>query len=181
MIENDYFSIRPDSADYAPYNEAYISKVPEGDVVEVLQKQIVRMSDLFGGMTDEQASFRYAPGKWSLKQLIGHLTDTERVFVYRAVTIARGDTTPLPGYDENDFVAGANFDERSLADLLSEFALNRKSSIAFFRTLDPAAWELTGTANGFRYSVRAIAFVIAGHLEHHLRVIGERYLPNLSD
>jgi hypothetical protein len=99
MTGNDYFSIRPDPADYAPYNEAYVSKVPPGDVVKLLRNQISDMSDLFGGMTDADASFRYAKGKWSLKQLVGHFTDTERVFVYRALRIARGDRTPLSGYD----------------------------------------------------------------------------------
>lgn len=176
-IEN--FATRPDSADYAPYTEAYVSKVPEGDVVELLHQQIASMSDLFGGMTDRQASFRYSDDKWSLKQLIGHLTDSERVFVYRALRIARGDTTPTAGFDENDFVARSNFDERSLADLLSGFVLNRKSTIAFFSTLDHLAWESKGTADGFSYSVRAIAFVIAGHVEHHLKVIRTRYIPDL--
>ena len=134
---------------------------------------------MFGSMTDLQASFRYADNKWSLKQLVGHFTDVERVFVYRALRFARGDSTSLKGYDENDFVARSNFDDRSLADLLSEFVLNRKSTIAFFSTIRPSDWELKGDANSFNYSVRAIAFVIAGHLEHHLMVINERYLPTL--
>ena len=179
MTPIEHFATRPDPADYAPFTGAYVSEVPEGDVVELLRQQIASMSDLFGGMTDRQASFRYADDKWSLKQLIGHLTDMERVFVYRALRIARGDTTPTVGFDSDGFAARSNSDERSLVDLLSEFVLNRKSTIAFFSTLGHPAWELKGTTNGFNYSVRAIAFVIAGHNEHHLKVIQTRYIPNL--
>jgi len=179
MTRIEHFSVRPDSDDYAPYNETYVSKVPEGDVVELLRHQITQMSEMFGSMTDSQAGYRYGDDKWSLKQLVGHLTDTERVFVYRALRIARGDSTPVKGFDENEYVAKSNFDDRSLADLLSEFVLNRKSTIAFFSTIRQSAWELNGTANGFNYSVRAIVFVIAGHVEHHLRVIRELYLPTL--
>lgn len=179
MTQNPFWAIRPDPAAYAPYTEAYVSKVPEGDVVRLLREQIARMSDMFGRMNDQQAAFRYGDDKWSLKQLLGHLTDTERVFVYRALRVARGDSTPVAGFDENEYVAQSNFDERSLADLLSEFVLNRKATIAFFSTLGEAAWPLKGSANEYIYSVRGVAFVIAGHLEHHLQIIEARYLPHL--
>ncbi len=177
MTSDEFYTKRPDPSNYAPYDEAYVSKVPDRNVLEVLREQIGHMSEMFGSMTDEDASFRYAEGKWSLKQLVGHCTDTERVDVYRAMRIARSDDTPLAGYDENHYVAESNFHTRSLADLLSEFVLVRKATISFFGTLDTDNWSNTGLANDFTYSVRALAFIIAGHLEHHLRVIGERYLP----
>ena len=180
MTSGEFYKTRPDPSDYAPDDEAYVSKVPDTNVLEVLREQIGEMSEMFGRMTDEDASFRYADGKWSLKQLVGHCTDTERVDVYRAMRIARSDETPLLGCDENRYVSGSNFDARSLADLLSEFVLVRKATIAFFGTLDAGAWSRTGVANDFTYSVRALAFIIAGHLEHHRLVIGERYLPLLS-
>ena len=177
MTSGELYKARPEPSNYAPDDEAYVSKVPDANVLEVLRDQIEEMSEIFGRMTDEDASFRYAEGKWSLQQLVGHCTDTERVDVYRAMRIARADDTPLAGYDENHYVVESNFDTRSLADLLSEFVLVRKATIAFFGTLDAGAWSKTGVANDFTYSVRAIAFIIAGHLEHHRRVIGERYLP----
>jgi hypothetical protein len=131
-------------------------------------------------MTDADASFRYAPEKWSLKQMLGHVTDTERIFMYRALRIARGDEIPMSGFDEDAYVAASNFDSRSLTDLLAEFVATRKSTVAFFNTLSSAAWDRVGVAGGFDYTVRGLAFTIAGHVEHHLGVVQEHYLPNMT-
>ena len=180
MPRTDFFSIRPTSGDYADYMEAYVSKVPEGSIIQHLRMQVDQVSGLFTQMTDEEAAFRYAAGKWSLKQVVGHLTDSERVFVYRALRFARQDATELPGFDENEYADNGSFDRRSIADLLTEWVLTRRSSISFFATLGEEAWDRSGVASGSRCTVRGLAFVIAGHVEHHRRVILERYLPNME-
>jgi hypothetical protein len=171
---------RPSKDEYAPFAEVYVSKVPQGDVITLLRQQIDQVSLIFGGMSDADAAFRYAPEKWSLKQMLGHITDTERIFTYRALRIARLDEIPMSGFDEDAYVAASNFDDRSLTDLLAEFVATRKSTLAFFGTLSPSSWDRNGTAGGFNYTVRGLAFTIAGHVEHHLHVVRGRYLPNMS-
>jgi uncharacterized damage-inducible protein DinB len=168
---------RPDTHEYAPYYETYISLVPGSDVLSVLEAQRVQMVRLFAGRSERDGNFRYAPGKWTVKEVIGHVNDTERIFAYRAVRIARGDQTPLPGFEQDDYVRNGAFGDRSLADLVEEFAAVRSASIAFFRSLNEEAWRRRGVANQKEVTVRALAFITAGHQMHHRGILEERYFP----
>lgn len=166
---------RPAASEYDPYYEAYISKVDD-EVLDQLEAQIGATRAALSGLSDEDGLRRYEPGKWSIKEVLGHLIDGERVFAYRAMCIARGERAPLPGMEQGDYVAGGEFDRRALADLLDELEHLRRSTLALFGGLEDAAWKRTGVANGVAVSVRALAFIIAGHHAHHLRVLRERYL-----
>lgn len=167
---------RPDPSEYAPYFEAYVDKVAGGDIVEILSRQIDDTFSLLGGIGEAKASHRYAPGKWSVKQVIGHLTDCERVFVYRALRFSRQDETELPGFEHNDYVARGGFDERTLLELLVEFKAVRSASIAFFLSVTDEALMRSGVAGGNYFTVRALACILAGHEAHHVGVVKERYL-----
>jgi hypothetical protein len=167
---------RPEATEYAPYYERYVSSVADADVIETLSRQIKETRELLGGVSEEQAGRGYEPGKWSIKELVGHLIDGERVFAYRALRFARGDSTNLPGFEQDDYVRNGNFNARTLADLLEEFEQVRASTISLFRHLDAEAWTRRGTANDSQASVRALAFIIAGHEAHHVRILRERYL-----
>jgi len=167
---------RPDATEYAPYYEKYVSLVPAGDVVETLETQLVETLALLRGLSEERAGSRYEPGKWSVKELVGHLIDSERVFAYRALRFARGDRTPLPGFEQDDYVRGGNFDARPLAELAGEFESVRRATVALLRGLDAEAWQRRGTANESEASVRALAHIIAGHELHHRDVLRTRYL-----
>lgn len=167
---------RPETSEYKPYYATYISKVPEGDVLAVLAKQIDETVAELSKLSDKDALYRYAPEKWSIKQILGHMSDTERIFVYRAVCIARLEKQSLPGFDENDFVAAARFDDRPLADHLAEFRSVRAASLSFFRGLNVDEQKRIGTASNGPLSVRAVPFIVAGHEKHHMGVIRERYL-----
>lgn len=171
---------RPGPQDYAPYYETYVSKVPPGDIMEMLSRGIEETDRLLGGLSDRQAAFRYATGKWSIAEIIGHISDTERVYAYRALRFARNDATALPGFDQDRFVAEAAFDSRPFAEVLDEFRAVRAASIALFRRMTSAALLRKGTASGFEFTVRAIPYILAGHEIHHRRVIEERYLPRLE-
>jgi DinB family protein len=167
---------KPDSTEYAPYFEKYISLVPEGEIVVTLGKQIESTLSLIRSLSASQGDLRYAPGKWSVKEVIGHLIDAERIFAYRALRFARNDATPLPGFDENSFVDNAGFDSRSLADLAEEFEYTRKSNVYLFKSLDGDSYLRLGSANDNKISVRAIAYSIAGHELHHVGILRSRYL-----
>ena len=167
---------KPDSTEYAPYFEKYISLVPEGEIVVTLGKQIESTLSLIRGLSAAQGDLRYAPGKWSVKEVIGHLIDAERIFAYRALRFARNDATPLPGFDENGFVANAGFGSRSLADLAEEFEYTRKSNLYLFKSLDGDSSLRLGSASDNKISVRAIAYIIAGHESHHVGILRSRYL-----
>src|SRR5215475_3088866 len=167
---------KPDSTEHAPYYEKYISLVPEGEIVATLDRQIEGTLSLIRGLSAAQGDLRYAPGKWSVKEVIGHLIDTERIFAYRALRFARNDATPLPGFDENGFVDNAGFGSRSLSDLADEFEYTRKSNIYLFKSLDGDASLRRGASNNNELSVRAIAYIIAGHELHHAEILRSRYL-----
>ena len=166
----------PAASEYAPYFEKYVSLVPAGDVVETLERQAAETLALLRGLDEEKAGSRYEPGKWSIKQIVGHLADAERVFAYRALCFARGDRTPLPGFEQDDYVRGGNFDARPITDLADEFDAVRRATVALFRQLDDESWRRTGTANDNPFTVRAIAHIIAGHELHHLGVLKAKYL-----
>jgi len=167
---------KPDSTEYAPYFEKYISLVPEGEIVVTLGRQIESTLSLIRSLSAAQGELRYAPGKWSVKEVIGHLIDAERIFAYRALRFARNDATPLPSFDENGFVADAGFGSRSLADLAEEFEYTRKSNVCLFKSLDGDSSLRIGVASDNRISVRAIAYAIAGHELHHVGILRSRYL-----
>jgi DinB family protein len=167
---------KPDSKEYAPYFEKYISLVPEGEIVVTLGLQIESTLGLVRGLSAAQGDLRYAPGKWSVKEVIGHLIDAERIFAYRALRFARRDATPLPGFDENSFVDNAGFGSRSLADLAEEFEHTRKSNLYLFKSLDADSSLRLGTASDNKISVRAIAYIVAGHELHHVGILQSRYL-----
>jgi hypothetical protein len=166
---------RPEAGEYAPFYAGYVARVPEGGVLEVLAEQPAELRRIAAGVPPERQDFRYAPEKWSLRQLFSHLIDAERVFGYRALCIAHGDTTPLPGFDEKAYVAAADLGSTPLAALAEELALLREGNLALFRRLPEEAWTRTGNANGQDVSVRALAWILAGHLRHHLAVLAERY------
>jgi uncharacterized damage-inducible protein DinB len=167
---------RPETSEYNPYYSTYIGKVPEGDVVAILAKQIDETVAALSKLSDKDALYRYAPEKWSIKQILGHMADTERIFVYRAVCFARLEKQSLPGFDENAFVAAAHFDDRPLADHLAELRNVRAASLSFFNGLNADEQKRIGTANGKPLSVRAVPFIVAGHEKHHMGVMRERYL-----
>ena len=167
---------RPGADEYAPYYERYVSLVPEGDVLGALSRQLDDALALLGSVPAERGDGRYGPGKWSLKEVVGHVVDTERVFAYRALHIARGDAAPLPGMDQDVFMAGANFGAYTLGELADEFAHVRRASISLLGHLDEAAWARRGTASDNEVSVRALAHILAGHAEHHFNIIRTRYL-----
>jgi hypothetical protein len=167
---------RPQSNEYVPYYGKYISLVPDGDLVDTLRTQIAETISLLRTIPEDRASYRYAPGKWSIKEVVGHMADVERVMTYRALRIARADATPLAGFDENAYVPAANFEARSLASLTHELAEVRRATVAFFETLDPDAAARRGSANNNEISARALAYIVAGHERHHVGILKERYL-----
>lgn len=169
------FLSRPQAGEYNPYYERYISLVGSDDVVGLLEKQAPETAALFKSFS-AQADFRYAPGKWSVKEMLGHVNDTERIMAYRALRIARGDQTPLAGFEQDDYIRDGNFGQRTLADLIDEFTDVRKATLSLFRHLDAEAGARRGTANGDAISARALAYIIAGHELHHRRVLTDKYL-----
>ena len=166
---------RPEPDEIPSHFAGYVNRVPELDPVMVCAAQIEETAAMLRGLSDTEAMYRYGRGKWSVKEVVGHLADTERIMAYRALRIARGDTTPLPGFDENAYVPPAKFDSRSLADLVGELRTVRAATLALFRTFDADAWRRRGTASGKPISVRALAFTIPGHERHHIEILKTRY------
>ncbi len=176
MKTNGLVATRPESNEYAPYYDKYISLVPEGDILVTLEKQPPATLALLS-RPESDGDFRYAPGKWSVKESLGHVIDAERVFSYRALRISRNDKTPLAGFEQDDYVKYGPFGHCTLASLVDEFASVRKATIALFRALDDAAWTRRGTASNCEVTVRALAYMIAGHELHHRRIFQEKYFP----
>ncbi|HEX7338140.1 MAG TPA: DinB family protein [Gemmatimonadales bacterium] len=166
---------RPEQEEAAPFYHGYIDRVTGEDIGRQLTEQLNRVELLFRGMDDATGRFRYAPGKWSIKEVLGHLTDAERIFAYRLLRIARSDTTPLPGFDEKAYVPPASFDSRSVRSLVEEFRALRLSTMALVENLPAEAWDRRGQASGRTISARALAYIMVGHVSHHLGVLEERY------
>ncbi len=166
---------RPGPDESIAYYRRYIDKVAGEDITDQLASQLHEVEKLLEPVTDRAALARYAEGKWSIKEIIGHLIDTERIFAYRLLRIARGDSTPLPGFDENAYNPEGQFDERPIAMLLAEFRSVRQSTSALFEGLPAQAWDRRGIANGQPISARALAYIIVGHVFHHLGVLRDRY------
>jgi uncharacterized damage-inducible protein DinB len=167
---------RPGTDEYAPYYGTYIGKVPDGDLRSMLSSQLAETLALIQSIPESRGGHRYAPDKWSIKEVLGHLADSERIFSYRALRIARGDATPLPGFEQDDYIPAGGFDGRTLRDLADELAAVRQATIHLFAHLDQTALERRGTASGKPVSVRALAYIIAGHELHHLGILKTRYL-----
>ncbi|UCF19617.1 MAG: DinB family protein [Gemmatimonadota bacterium] len=169
--------MRLQPSDYFEYYGLYVDKVPKGNVLSLLEEKHLETQELLAEIPEERADYRYASGKWSVKEIIGHLIDSERVFGYRALSFARGDPAHLPSMEQDDWAAASNAALRPLADLASEFGIVRRSHIALFAGFDDSMWKRRGTASGFEFTVRSFPYIILGHELHHLDVLRERYLP----
>jgi hypothetical protein len=166
---------KPDPNEYAAYYGKYVSLVQGDDIVPILEQQRRDMVLLLSCRTDQEGDFRYAPGKWSAKEVLGHTSDTERIFAYRALRIARNDQTPIEGFEHDDYVRNGPFAHRPLSDLVEDFIAVRRATVSLFRNLSNEAWARRGIANKNEVSVRAVAWIIAGHELHHRKVLEEKY------
>lgn len=173
--------IRPQPDEYAANFANYINAVPDGEPVKLLENQLADWLRVLNSMGEEAGNFRYAPGKWSIKEMLGHLSDAERVFSYRLLRIARGDATPLPGFEQDDYIKVANFSSRKLAGLAREFEAVRRATLLLASSLDEQALLRRGTSSNNPISARALLFIIVGHDRHHWKILQENYLPALSE
>lgn len=171
---------KPNPSEYTEFYQGYIDLVSSPNVIEALIQQGQQVYTLIQQLSSDEATRRYLDKKWSVKEVIGHLIDTERVMAYRAMCISRGDQTSLPGFDQDEYVASANFDERNLQSLSTEYDALRNANISLFNSFTEQQTKLTGTANGATVSVRALAYIIAGHEKHHLNILEEKYGLDIS-
>jgi len=167
---------KPQPGEFAPWTEAYIAKVPHGPILEILEYLKDSTYNFFSRMTAEQADITYAEGKWTIKQVLAHMIDTERVFAYRALCFARGEKQPLPGFDQDDYMAYTNVEARTMQDLASEFKAVRESTLYLYNSFTDEQALFIGTASGYPVSVRAIVYITAGHELHHLDILKEKYI-----
>ena len=167
---------RPGPGEFAPTSAGTIDLVPEGGLPDLLESQPKRLETLLTGLPEARGGFRYAPGKWSLKDLLLHITDTERIMAYRLLHIARGDQTALAGFDQDEYVRTGHADARSLGDLVVEFSAVRQATLALVQSLDAEAWTRMGTSRDKPVSAAAVAHILAGHAAHHLAILEERYI-----
>ncbi|MGA7906723.1 MAG: DinB family protein [Candidatus Sulfotelmatobacter sp.] len=166
---------RPEAGEYAPYYDRYISLVAGTDILATLEDQRRGMMLLLSGRNEADGDFRYAPGKWTAKEVLGHVCDSERVFAYRALRIARADASPMEGFEQDDYVRNGPFARRQLSDLIEEYIAVRRATLSLLRNLEEAAWTRRGVANKNEVTVRALAYIIAGHELHHRRLLEEKY------
>ena len=166
---------RPQPGEYSPYYDRYISLVADNDILRTLEEQRRQMMLALSGRSEADGDFRYAPDKWSAKEVLGHVCDTERIFAYRALRIARADATPMEGFEQDDYVRNGPFAYRPLADLIEDYIAVRRATVSLLRSLDEAAWSRRGIANKNEVSVRGLAYIIAGHELHHRRILEEKY------
>lgn len=167
---------KPEITEYPDFYAGYIGKVPEGSIQTLLASQFENTRDLFSGLSEAQSNQAYAPEKWSLKEVLGHIIDAERIFVYRALCMARGDRQPLPGMDQDLYMAGAHFARRPIKDLVGEYVAVRRATLSFVNSLTPEDLQKTGVANNGSFTVNALLYIIAGHELHHLDLVRTRYL-----
>jgi hypothetical protein len=166
---------RPLPSEAAPYYFTYIDQAPGDNPAALIETQLEECLRFFADISEEKSLYRYAAGKWSMRQLLNHIADTERAFAFRALWFARGFTAPLPGYDQNVAANGAEADRISWAAHIEEFRTVRLATISLFRNLPPGAWERSGIASDNPFTVRSLAFIIAGHVAHHVKILRERY------
>jgi uncharacterized damage-inducible protein DinB len=167
---------RPQPGEYDPYYDRYLAGVPDGDVFQLLERGIEKLAILLEELTEEQAEYRYAAGKWSIKEVVVHLIDVERVFTYRALRFSRNDATPLPGFEQDDFVREADAAGRTLRDLLQEYRAVRAATLPLIRGMSEAMLERRGVANRSEMTVRAVPWILVGHERHHVEILKQRYL-----
>ncbi len=167
---------RPETTEYAPYYERYVSLIGETDITAVLEAQPTELQDIFTPLSEEDALFAYDEGKWTMKEVISHLIDGERIFAYRALRIARDDKTPMEGFEQDGYIEYAFANDRSIADLLEEFKLLRRANMLMFNHMNDDAWNRMGTASGSPVSVRGLGYIMAGHVKHHANILREKYL-----
>lgn len=166
----------PASNEFAPFYGRYISLISDPNILDVLATQGRQTPDLLSSLTEDNGTFRYAPGKWTLKEVLGHVNDAERIFAYRVLRIARNDKTPLAGFEQDDYILNGPFVHCRLVDLVREFSEIRQSTLTLLRNLQPDAWMRRGVASGHEITVRALAYTIAGHELHHQKIMREKYL-----
>ena len=166
---------RPEATEYAPYYGRYIDLVKEEDLLTAYEKQGAETQRILGSVDEKRSGYRYGPDKWSIKQVVGHIGDGERLFMARALTFARGDKGPMPGMEQDDWMRNSDFDRWSFADLRENLAVVRRATLLLLRNLSDDAWSRTGVASDNPVSVRALAFITLGHERHHLRVLKEKY------
>ncbi|GAB4288591.1 MAG: DinB family protein [Ignavibacteriaceae bacterium] len=167
--------IRPGLNDCDPYFQRYINLIEGDDILKIIAKQSKATQDMLNSFPGSKGDFRYAPGKWTVKQVVGHLMDTERIFACRALCFARGEKKSMPGFDENQYTENGNFNSRSLADIVYEFRLLRESNLLLFKSFPEDILDRRGIADGREFTIRAIMFIIAGHERHHMNILNERY------
>ena len=170
----------PATNEYSSFYSDYVQRAQAKDVLALLPQQIDNIKSALGHLSDAQALFRDAPQEWSIKQVVGHMNDVERIFSYRLLRISRGDETPLPGFEQNDYVAAAGFDEHPFKDLLQEFEYLRRANILAIHNMTSESIARMGTASGNPISARALIYMLAGHVEHHMQSLHEKYLPGLK-
>lgn len=168
---------KPKVTEYAPYHQRYIDLITADDIFSFFKQQAEEIVTLFTNLSEDQASFRYAEGKWTIKEVLAHIVDSERIFGYRVLAISRGEKNPLPGFAENDYVRNGKYENRSLKSLLAEYSHLSSANLELFKSLDEEMLSQKGTASGKEVTARAILFVTIGHEKHHLEIIKSRYLP----
>lgn len=168
---------RPEPSEYGEPFGVYVARIPETDILPVLRSQLAEVGELLDAISEERSTFRYAPGKWSIREVAGHLADSERIFSYRAMTFARGHAADLPGFDQDPYVVEGAFDRIPLKEIADEFHALRTANVLMLQHLRPDDWSRGGIANGYAMTVRAFAYVMAGHVRHHLDILKVRYLP----
>src|SRR6185503_9496530 len=162
---------RPQPAEYDPYYQKYVSLVPEEDILLALKTQIDELSKLFDGVPEEKGTYAYGDGKWTVKEVLSHIIDGERMFAYRVFRIARGDKTPIEGFEQDGYIENSHANRRTFSELLDEMNLLRRANVLFFKNLGDEDWIRTGLANNAEISVRALAFIMAGHIRHHVTIL----------
>ena len=167
---------RPQPAEYDPYYQKYVSLVPEEDILLALKTQIDELSKLFDGVPEEKGTYAYGDGKWTVKEVLSHIIDGERMFAYRVFRIARGDKTPIEGFEQDGYIENSHANRRRITELIIEFTLLREANLMFFANLELADWTRTGTANDVEISVRSLAWIMVGHIRHHIAILKEKYL-----
>jgi uncharacterized damage-inducible protein DinB len=171
---------RPLTSEYPEYYRPYVELVPQGDLLAILKENLVKTIELFESLSEEQCLFRYAKNKWSIKEVLGHMTDTERIMSYRLLRVGRGDQTSLAGFDENDYVEGSQVHKLPVKKILEDFIAARKATLTLIQNLPEEAWANIGYANNTEVTTRAIGYIIAGHAIHHRKIISDKYLPLLK-
>jgi hypothetical protein len=172
---------RPQAGEYSPYYDRYLAALPEGDVFALLERGVEKVVILLEELTEQQAEYRYAPEKWTIKEVLVHVIDVERVLCYRALRFSRNDSTPLPGFEQDDYVSASNAGERTIRDLLAEFRAVRTATVTLFTGMNAEMLARRGVANEAEMTVRAVPWVLAGHERHHLGILKKRYLAGAHE